>query len=169
MFQFATFALQHYVFMLQWPYGRVSPFGNLRIKVCLLTPRSLSQATTSFIAWYRQGIHHVHLVTCPYNFSFWRLVSLLKPGSSPESGYSSLLLMSITLAFAVSQGIWFSKLLSLLTALFKLFLIHCLFRYNHNPSINYPAWLSSYWTTTSSDVILYRNNLIISTLLLLNC
>ena len=30
--------------------GRVSPFGNLRITVCLLTPRSLSQATTSFIA-----------------------------------------------------------------------------------------------------------------------
>ena len=49
------------------PKGRVSPFGNLRIKVCLLTPRSLSQATTSFIACNRQGIHHVHLFTCPYN------------------------------------------------------------------------------------------------------
>src|SRR3954470_13523051 len=47
--------------------GRVSPFGNLRIKVCLLTPRSLSQATTSFVACNRQGIHHVHLFTCPYN------------------------------------------------------------------------------------------------------
>ena len=47
--------------------GRVSPFGNLRIKVCLLTPRSLSQATTSFIACNRQGIRHVHLFTCPYN------------------------------------------------------------------------------------------------------
>ena len=103
MFQFATFALQPYVFRLQWPFGRVSPFGNLRIKVCLLTPRSLSQATTSFIAWYRQGIHHVHLVTCPYNFSFWCLSSLLKLGSSPKNSYSSLLLMSITLAFAVAQ------------------------------------------------------------------
>ena len=50
--------------------GRVSPFGNLRINACLLAPRSLSQATTSFIAWHRQGIHHVHLFTCPYNFSF---------------------------------------------------------------------------------------------------
>jgi hypothetical protein len=47
--------------------GRVSPFGNLRIKACLLAPRSLSQATTSFIACNRQGIHHVHLFTCPYN------------------------------------------------------------------------------------------------------
>jgi hypothetical protein len=53
--------------------GRVSPFGNLRIKVCLLTPRSLSQATTSFIACNRQGIHHVHLFTCPYNVSPLRL------------------------------------------------------------------------------------------------
>jgi hypothetical protein len=50
--------------------GRVSPFGNLRIKACLLAPRSLSQATTSFVACNRQGIHHVHLVACPYNFSF---------------------------------------------------------------------------------------------------
>ena len=47
--------------------GRVSPFGNLRIKARLLAPRSLSQATTSFIACNRQGIHHVHLFTCPYN------------------------------------------------------------------------------------------------------
>ena len=53
------------------PEGRVSPFGNLRIKACLLAPRSLSQATTSFIAWYRQGIHHVHLFTCPYNVSLF--------------------------------------------------------------------------------------------------
>ena len=47
--------------------GRVSPFGNLRIKARLLAPRSLSQATTSFIACNRQGIHHVHLFACPYN------------------------------------------------------------------------------------------------------
>ncbi len=43
--------------------SRVSPFGNLRVKVCLPTLRSLSQATTSFIASYCQGIHRVHLVT----------------------------------------------------------------------------------------------------------
>ena len=49
--------------------GWVSPFGNLRIKACLLAPRSLSQATTSFIACNRQGIHHVHLFACPYNVS----------------------------------------------------------------------------------------------------
>src|SRR3954467_7712745 len=53
--------------------GWVSPFGNLRIKACLLAPRSLSQATTSFIACNRQGIHHVHLFACPYNVDSLRL------------------------------------------------------------------------------------------------
>jgi hypothetical protein len=43
--------------------GRVSPFGNLRIKACLPAPRSLSQAATSFVACCRQGIHHMHLFT----------------------------------------------------------------------------------------------------------
>ena len=55
--------------------GRVSPFGNLRIKACLLAPRSLSQATTSFIACNRQGIHHVHLFACPYNVSLFSLAN----------------------------------------------------------------------------------------------
>ena len=53
--------------------GWVSPFGNLRINACLLAPRSLSQATTSFIACNRQGIHHVHLFTCPYNLDGYKL------------------------------------------------------------------------------------------------
>ena len=39
------------------PIGRVSPFGHLRITVCKATPRSLSQPTTSFFAYLRQGIH----------------------------------------------------------------------------------------------------------------
>src|SRR5271169_4400227 len=41
--------------------GRVSPFRHLRIKACLPAPRSFSQATTSFVACNRQGIHHMHL------------------------------------------------------------------------------------------------------------
>ena len=44
------------------PKGRVSPFGNPRIKACLPAPRGLSQATTSFIASYHLGIHHARLV-----------------------------------------------------------------------------------------------------------
>ena len=47
--------------------SRVFPFGNLRIKACLPAPRSLSQATTSFIACCRQGIHQMRLVAWSYN------------------------------------------------------------------------------------------------------
>ena len=62
MFQFTGFALpclciQQGVTLA----GRVSPFGNLRIKARLPAPRSLSQAATSFFACNRQGIHHMHL------------------------------------------------------------------------------------------------------------
>jgi hypothetical protein len=42
----------------QW----VSPFRDLRVKGCLPPHRSLSQATTSFIASSCQGIHRVRLV-----------------------------------------------------------------------------------------------------------
>ena len=44
----------------------------------LPSPRSLSQAITSFIASDCQGIHHVHLITWLYN-----------PKQSPVKGYSS--------------------------------------------------------------------------------
>jgi hypothetical protein len=62
MFQFSRFApcllcIQRQVTLS----GRVSPFGNLRIKAHLPAPRSLSQAVASFIACNRQGIHHMHL------------------------------------------------------------------------------------------------------------
>ena len=64
MFQFAAFASTRLCIQRGMTLaGRVSPFGNLRIKACLPAPRSLSQATTSFIACDRQGIHHMHLVT----------------------------------------------------------------------------------------------------------
>ena len=43
---------------LQW----VSPFGNLRVKACLAAHRSLSQLTTSFIAFLCLGIHRTPLV-----------------------------------------------------------------------------------------------------------
>jgi hypothetical protein len=44
--------------------GRVTPFGNVRIKALLPAPRTLSQAYTSFFGIASQGIHHV-LVTYP--------------------------------------------------------------------------------------------------------
>ena len=43
--------------------GRVSPFGNLRIRACLAAPRSLSQPAASFVASRHQGIHRLPLLT----------------------------------------------------------------------------------------------------------
>ena len=63
MFQFTRFASCSYVFTAGYPIGQVSPFGNLRIKANLPAPRSLSQAITSLVAYHRQGIHHMLLVT----------------------------------------------------------------------------------------------------------
>ena len=42
----------------------VSPFGKPRITARLPTSRGLSQAPTSFIGSWCQGIHHVPLVAC---------------------------------------------------------------------------------------------------------
>ena len=65
MFQFPGFASYTYGFSARYlPSGRwVSPFGHPRIKACLPAPRGFSQATTSFIASYRLGIHRVRFFT----------------------------------------------------------------------------------------------------------
>ena len=54
------------------PKRWVSPFGHPRIKACLSAPRGLSQTYTSFIAFCRQGIHRVRLVTWSYNPKLFR-------------------------------------------------------------------------------------------------
>ena len=63
MVQFPWFASLPYVFRQGYPCGWVSPFRDLRINACLPAPRSFSQATTSFVAYHRQGIHHMLLFT----------------------------------------------------------------------------------------------------------
>ena len=63
MFQFARFASLPYVFRQRYLCRWVSPFGNPRITAHLPAPRGLSQAITSFVAYHRQGIHHLLLVT----------------------------------------------------------------------------------------------------------
>jgi hypothetical protein len=50
--------------------NQVSPFGNPRVKVWLPTNRGLSQAPTSFIGSWCQGIHRVPLST-------WQLQMML--------------------------------------------------------------------------------------------
>ena len=60
MFHFPECA-PHSVSFPLWVTGhnsrRVPPFRNPRINGCLAPPRGLSQLTTSFIAFRRQGIH----------------------------------------------------------------------------------------------------------------
>ena len=63
-----------YVFRQEFPCGRVSPFGHPRIKARLSAPRGLTQTATSFIACNRQGIHHMHLFTWPYNVETLQLL-----------------------------------------------------------------------------------------------
>jgi len=68
MFQFPAFASLNLCIQFRIPLSRwVSPFRHLRITICLPTPRSFSQATTSFIAFYCQGIHPVRLLSWLYN------------------------------------------------------------------------------------------------------
>ena len=68
MFQFPRFASCHLCIQCKiLPKKWVSPFRNLRVKGCLPPHRSLSQATTSFIASSCQGIHRVRLVAWLYN------------------------------------------------------------------------------------------------------
>ncbi|CAN0449703.1 unnamed protein product [Laminaria digitata] len=64
MFQFPRFAPYTYVFSARYPteIGWVSPFRNVRITARLPAPRTLSQASTSFIASDCQGIHRMRLV-----------------------------------------------------------------------------------------------------------
>jgi hypothetical protein len=66
MFHFPSFP-PHALCVQAWVTGdessRVSPFGNPRITVRLPTPRGLSQAPTSFIGSWCQGIHRMPLKT----------------------------------------------------------------------------------------------------------
>ena len=65
MFQFPGLASHTYGFNVRYlPCDRwVSPFGYPRINACLPALRGFSQATTSFIASYRLGIHRMRFVT----------------------------------------------------------------------------------------------------------
>jgi hypothetical protein len=66
MFHFPAFP-PNALYIQAWVTGhassRVSPFGNPRITARLPAPRGLSQAPTSFIGSWCQGIHRVPLKT----------------------------------------------------------------------------------------------------------
>ena len=61
----------------------VSPFGNPRITARLPTSRGLSQAPTSFIGSWCQGIHHVPLVAC--HFTTKMLASTMQISNNDRS------------------------------------------------------------------------------------
>ena len=71
--------------------GWVFPFGDPRIKARLSAPRGISQISTSFIAYYRLGIHRMRLFTWPYNPKqpFWLdlFASLFVAGFAPLVTY----------------------------------------------------------------------------------
>ena len=62
---------------------RVSPFGHPRINAWLAAPRGLSQPPTSFIGFWRLGIHRVPFVTWQLKDARARYVVLKVPGPSP--------------------------------------------------------------------------------------
>jgi hypothetical protein len=77
MFHFPWFAFT--TLGCKWPFGRVSPFGYLRLLRPLSAYLSFSQISTSFFASWRHGIHHVRLFTWPYNPGLLLVVCSLLP------------------------------------------------------------------------------------------
>jgi hypothetical protein len=63
---------------------RVSPFGHPRINAWLAAPRGLSQPPTSFIGFWRLGIHRVPFVTWQLKDARARYVVLKVPGPSTQ-------------------------------------------------------------------------------------
>ena len=108
MFHFPEFAPCNLCIQLQvtgYDSRRVSPFRDPRIKGCLAPPRGLSQLTTSFIAFRRQGIHPMLLSTCllEKNFPSNPYAIVNQP---PLSGPPSLCLVRTRTACAFSQAAW---------------------------------------------------------------
>ena len=81
MFHFPTFP-PHTLCVQVWVTGhdssRVSPFGNPRITAWLPASRGLSQAPTSFIGSWCQGIHRAPLLTWPQRCLFRVHCAVLK-------------------------------------------------------------------------------------------
>ena len=59
--------VRFYTLRYRWHCCRVAPFGYHRLLRPLSARLCFSQISTSFIASWRHGIHHVRLFTWPYN------------------------------------------------------------------------------------------------------
>ena len=92
--------------------GWVFPFGDPRVKACLSARRGLSQISTSFIAFYRLGIHHMRLFTWPYN-----------PKQPHLSTYKQVAIKKVVVSFTLIKslqvtchaGTWFNILININT------------------------------------------------------
>ena len=99
MFHFPTFP-PHALCVQAWVTGhdssRVSPFGDPRITAWLPASRGLSQAPTSFIGSWCQGIHRAPLLTWPQRCLFRVHCAVLKlravavPGSVAHADAAQL-------------------------------------------------------------------------------
>ena len=87
-------------------FRRVSPFRHSRIKGCLAPPRDLSQLTTSFIAFRRQGIHPMLLSTCLLEKNFLPIPMQLSI-SRPFRGHQASAWFELAIPRAFSQAAWF--------------------------------------------------------------
>ena len=85
-------------------FRRVSPFRHSRITGCLAPPRDLSQLTTSFIAFRRQGIHPMLLSTCLLEKNF--LPSLCNCKRAALAGRQAYAWFELTMPCAFSQAAW---------------------------------------------------------------
>ena len=73
----------------------VSPFGNLRVRICA-SNRSLSQLITSFIGSQCQGIHSMLFLTWPFKSSTLALKSFL----------FTMLILSVNSGFSQQIDFW---------------------------------------------------------------
>ena len=108
MFHFPEFAPCNLCIQLQvtgYDSRRVSPFRDPRIKGCLAPPRGLSQLTTSFIAFRRQGIHPMLLSTCLLEKNFLPIPMQLSI-SHPFQGHQASAWFELAMPCASSQAAW---------------------------------------------------------------
>ena len=108
MFHFPEFAPCNLCIQLQvtgYDSRRVSPFRDPRIKGCLAPPRGLSQLTTSFIAFRRQGIHPMLLSTCLLEKNFLPIPMQLSI-SHPFQGHQASAWFESAMPCASSQAAW---------------------------------------------------------------
>ena len=98
MFQFPTFALHNYVFIMQWPFGRVPPFRYPRINAYSQLPtafRSVSRLSSPLIAKASSKCPYLSLDSYNINISLRKISISLNKKSTRFSQKNFLVYISI--------------------------------------------------------------------------